>query len=451
MGNQTCQKAKEERKTIIKNDNQVNENNIAKKHSIRKEEFLGKSCKKEKVKRKTTNTNSNKSICSSTTESSIVLRNINKGISLNKFFQIFFENKTKNLANKNINFDRSLHNDSSEIMQMNPTIFNESPNKKTCFLNKETFLNSYREEEKKIPRIECCSHNNKNNNLIKFNLENNNDENENANKSTFLTTKTTSKLTKSLIANSTISNSTINKFNYLFAFNSQGEVSDTFIHHTRLNYFTQLVLKNVLPTTQEDTVIKTNKIFIFDWDDTLFCTSHFFPNGVFKDHTKISERVNQNIKELEQLSLYILKFAISKGDTFIITNSANGWVERTSKKYYPDFSSIINQLTIISARSEFEAKYPGNMKEWKHQTFLKLTDGFNLNLVTNILCFGDSIYEIEACQVFAAKFEKVFIKSVKFRENPNTEELIKELKLVKKKIEEIYSLNKSLKINVEKK
>ena len=58
--------------------------------------------------------------------------------------------------------------------------------------------------------------------------------------------------------------------------------------------------------------------------------------------------------------------------------------------------------------------------------------------------------EIEASQALFTTFKYCFLKSIKFRENPRPEELIKELKLVKDKLDLIFSSVKNLTINVEK-
>ena len=71
--------------------------------------------------------------------------------------------------------------------------------------------------------------------------------------------------------------------------------------------------------------------------------------------------------------------------------------------------------------------------------------------VTNIICIGDSLLEIEAGRILASKFNKAFIKTIKFRETPKLDELLKQLKLVSQKFGSIYSSIKNLTIRIEKK
>jgi len=67
-----------------------------------------------------------------------------------------------------------------------------------------------------------------------------------------------------------------------------------------------------------------NTLIIFDWDDTLLCTSFLRPNGVFSEETRITDKELEKIKKLEASAANILKQAINKGDTYIITNAAPG-------------------------------------------------------------------------------------------------------------------------------
>ena len=74
-----------------------------------------------------------------------------------------------------------------------------------------------------------------------------------------------------------------------------------------------------------------------------------------------------------------------------------------------------------------------------------------MNLVTNIICIGDSLFEMEAGRILASKFSEAFIKTVKFKEAPKMDELIKQLNVVYLQFGTIYSSIKNLTIRVEKK
>ena len=101
---------------------------------------------------------------------------------------------------------------------------------------------------------------------------------------------------------------------------------------TRGAYFNKLLLKGFLNLESRDNIMKTNRIFIFDWDDTLLCTTVLSPGGYFDDSRVILPGKLKKIKHLESLVQKLLTNATEKGDTYIITNSEQGWVEYSCKR-----------------------------------------------------------------------------------------------------------------------
>lgn len=217
----------------------------------------------------------------------------------------------------------------------------------------------------------------------------------------------------------------------------------------RRSYIAKLISKQIWtnPKKEKD----HNTVIIFDWDDTLLCTSFLTPNGFFNEDLELSERDKEKIAKLEFSTLRILTAALQKGDTFIITNAAPGWVEYSSERFYPSVRKLLPQLKIISARGDWERFYPHDARMWKIQAFLNMQKNFDSELVTNIICLGDSFIEMEAAHVLASKFSQAFIKTIKFREGPKPEELNKQLSLVADQFPVIYSSVKNLTIRVEKK
>ena len=110
--------------------------------------------------------------------------------------------------------------------------------------------------------------------------------------------------------------------------------------------------RRILKTENE----KSN-IFIFDWDDTLFFTSHLNRN---KDSILTSRELpKRELKKMKEIEFYvdrILNKALSYGMVFIITNSSDGWIQKSAKLFYPELTPILNRINIISARSLFEKK-----------------------------------------------------------------------------------------------
>ena len=251
-----------------------------------------------------------------------------------------------------------------------------------------------------------------------------------------------SHLTNNSTNDSFISYSTNSNEDYELNFYRNGE-------EIRSSYLTKLICKKIWTPSSK---CKThNSITIFDWDDTLLCTSYLSKNGLYDDNIQLSLKDKTKIEKLESSVYKLLSIALEKGDVFIITNANLGWVEYSAQKYYPSILNLLNNIKIISAREEYEYYFPDCPRMWKIQSFLNMQRMLNLNLVTNIICLGDSFIEIEAGKILASKFNQTYIKTVKFREFPKPDELNKQLNLVLNQFNFIYKSIKNLTIRVEKK
>ncbi len=240
-------------------------------------------------------------------------------------------------------------------------------------------------------------------------------------------------------------------FNSIIEYSKESEYELNFIRNgdeIRNSYICKLISKKILTNEKEKS---HNSIIIFDWDDTLLPTSFLSKNGVYDENKILTEKEKEKILELGNIVLNLLEISIEKGDTYIITNAGKGWVEFSCEKYYPKVINILKKIKIISARENYENKYPTDSKMWKFSSFLDVQKNLDSNLVTNIICLGDSFIEIQAGMKLASQFNQAFIKTVKFREMPKLDELIKQLKLVSTQFNTIYSSVKNLTIKVEKK
>ena len=217
----------------------------------------------------------------------------------------------------------------------------------------------------------------------------------------------------------------------------------------RRSYIQKLVTKALfLPNNKPKT---HNSLIIFDWDDTLLPTTFLTPQGIFNEKIIYEEIISRKIEKLEKSVLRLLNIAISKGDVYIITNAGEGWVEYSAKIIYPNILPILNKIKVISARGDWEKDYPGDIKSWKIQAFLSLANKLDVKLVTNIICLGDSMFEMEAGRILGKKFSEAFVKTIKFKEGPKPEELNKQLIVVSNQFNAVYSAIKNLTIRVEKK
>jgi hypothetical protein len=216
-------------------------------------------------------------------------------------------------------------------------------------------------------------------------------------------------------------------------------------NNSRSSYFHKLISKNLLIRPQK----KINNIFIFDWDDTLLCTSVLSPNGYFDDDREILPSVMEKIEKMEKLVKSILLQSINKGDVYIITNSQLAWIYYSCQRFYPIIYKLLPKIKLMSARDLYEKKYPNDSKIWKLKTFNDIVKNYSLYLPTNIICLGDSSDEIDAANDLVSKFPNGYIKAIKFREFPLISDLIKQLTSVINKFEKIYSSCKNITINID--
>ena len=72
-----------------------------------------------------------------------------------------------------------------------------------------------------------------------------------------------------------------------------------------------------------------------------------------------------------------------------------------------------------------------NKKIWKEKAFLSLKNKINKNSITNIIYFGDSYNDLEASKKLASEIENCFIKTIKFKERPEHEDIIKQTHYIK--------------------
>ena len=220
------------------------------------------------------------------------------------------------------------------------------------------------------------------------------------------------------------------------------------VNKIRLNYYTKLIKNDIWK--KRNIKNSYNSLIIFDWDDTLFCTSQIAKNNCLNQN-QISKIQKNKILKLENEVKKILQNSIKNGETYIITNSEPGWVEFSCKKFFPSIIDLLAQINIISARGLYENQYPNDSFMWKMNTFNDIVNLYDQNLLSNIICIGDSFLEIQAGKNLSNQFKNVFIKTIKFKEEPTIDELIMEIKLVNEKFLYIYSAVKNWTINVKKK
>jgi hypothetical protein len=169
-------------------------------------------------------------------------------------------------------------------------------------------------------------------------------------------------------------------------------------------------------------------VFIFDWDDTLLCTSWLNYRG--SDKTVTQEMLDR-CAELSKIVKKILIHARLLGRIYIVTNSQKGWVEDSCSIFMPDLMKNIESIPIIYAQ-ERNSKHTSPIL-WKQLTFIDELKGV-FQGAKNIISIGDGEAEQEAMRSITRIFKglalDVVTKSVKLIERSTPPRLIQQLNAV---------------------
>lgn len=181
-------------------------------------------------------------------------------------------------------------------------------------------------------------------------------------------------------------------------------------------------------------------VIIFDWDDTLLCSSAI----------NRQESTPRQLQLLEQSVEAILLLAISLGETHIVTNGNETWVRDSGRHFLPKLTPVLSRVKVASARAAYEPTYPGDPFMWKSQAFKDIlvarrgTSG-SASQGVNLVALGDSLAEIEA----AGGATKVLlgpslVKTVKFKEMPSANEVLGQLRKVKKELRQLVQMDRNI-------
>jgi hypothetical protein len=214
----------------------------------------------------------------------------------------------------------------------------------------------------------------------------------------------------------------------------------------RRRFLEKLAYNNVwVPQARRQPRYQT--VTIFDWDDTLLCTSWLNQQG----DEPLSDDVKRSLRRSAQRVKSMLETAAKWGRTYIVTNAQGGWVEYSAAAWAPHLLPTLRSVPVISARDRFEASFCGDVAQWKVQAFLEVQQQMDPGIITNLLVLGDSNYEMEAARVMSGKFQEVLLKTVKFQPLPNPVDHLKQLELVADKFERIVGTAKGMKVSLERK
>jgi len=185
-----------------------------------------------------------------------------------------------------------------------------------------------------------------------------------------------------------------------------------------------------------------NTVIIFDWDDTLLASSFLHTRGYRLDtNMPPNEEVDSNLKLLESSVVNVITLALKYGEVNIITNAETGWVQLSAQKFLPGVVPLLSKVTVISARSTFEAQHPDAPLKWKFHAFQERLSPLFCETKSNkhVISFGDSHVEREAVRAVTRGVVNTRTKSVKFAERPSMEQLRRQIELVTSCFQYIYT------------
>ena len=215
----------------------------------------------------------------------------------------------------------------------------------------------------------------------------------------------------------------------------------------RRSLSTKLRILNEFKFTLQDLKIENNEIkpnidntlFIFNWDDTLLCTSYLQKNK------NLTEEEKEQMKKCENEIYELINNTLIKGKIFLITNLDMANIETSIIKYYPSLHSRLNEVEIISTNRNLD-----NNSNWKISAFVENQKNVNNDNIKNIICFTDSYVQDNIVKILRKIYPLAIIKVIKFNECPDPYELRKQFVLVNHKFNDIYNDKRDLFIKIEK-
>lgn len=197
-------------------------------------------------------------------------------------------------------------------------------------------------------------------------------------------------------------------------------------------------------------------VTLYDWDDTFFPSTYLAEHGVRidldSDTTHVSEKLQHDLKQLEDIVIKILQEAMSCGIVKVITNAEEGWVELSGTKFMPRLSNFlkINNIKIVSARTCYEHDFPDSPSCWKTAAFqAEVDESFPDSDYLNVLVLGDSLSEREAAHNLALRRPASCVKSVKLVERPDVIQLQRQIAMLQGSFQNLSDHFGSFDINLQ--
>lgn len=165
-------------------------------------------------------------------------------------------------------------------------------------------------------------------------------------------------------------------------------------------------------------------VIIFDWDDTLLCSTSL----------QVTEVPVKQLQELARAAQSALETAMGLGEVLIVTNGNGTWIHDSACRFMPSLLPTLAKLRCLSARALYEHKYPGDPYMWKQVCFKRLLTEercIPAQPGLNLVALGDQQPEIDAAwNVARLVGGDSLVKTIKFKEAPTLGEIIGQLRRV---------------------
>lgn len=169
-------------------------------------------------------------------------------------------------------------------------------------------------------------------------------------------------------------------------------------------------------------------IIVFDFDDTIFATSHFYGK-----EPVLCPELAESIEKLLQLAKQL-------GKVYIITNAEREWIKFCLKHQIPHCETlkkiVESEDHVFSSMDKGISKY-AEISAWKchafHQKFSDFQDGHPRQLI----CFGDSPFDRLAALSIKDNYKNIIVKNVMMKIRPTLEELILQHKIIHSRLQYI--------------
>lgn len=173
-------------------------------------------------------------------------------------------------------------------------------------------------------------------------------------------------------------------------------------------------------------------IFVYDFDDTLFATSHFLENPMAK-----STLLGTSISSLLSLSCMY-------GKVYIITNASKDWPDFAIRLHLIDCECVLDNITIVSTYNRFKDR---DMSEWKKLAFNEtLKEHFGDGDPHQLISFGDNPHDHTAAVSIRENFPNVVVKSIRMGIRPSLTQLLHQQSILLRKIEDIVNMAEHLEL-----